>query len=314
MSRFEYRVVINDIPNKFGRGIFPHLPHAVTIHHAGVAVTDDNYNVITRIAAYSNGHDGYMPYHIIIPHDNSNDILVTQFLNQYTWHNSNGLGNLDAIAVCVDGNFETQKPTKIQLRKLKQLLDDIQNNWFSNNGWFSFDKNIFPQNANVKFTYTKGKTVPALHWHNEITENSTDCCGKYLIPYIKEYREKSGNVGWGVEEIPVPIPEPTPEPIPEPTPTNKWQVITLYKLETSTFYEGTSESDARLQYGLLSALLEGTTKKLLKNGVVVEEYSVPVVDDTPVVTPDPKENPLVKFVELVIKFITDFFQSFKKSG
>ncbi len=205
MARFIYDIIAGEIGNKGGHGPMK-TPHAVTIHHSAVVRTGkENGKEIAK--AYCNWHKNHMPYHFLITRKKSDPIFCTQWVTQFTWHNANYTANKDCIAICVDGNFQSQKPSTVQLRKLKQLLDDLANNWFSKHNWVSFEKNINPKN-NTKVINYQGVKVKTLHYHNEVAQpgHSTACCGNKLIPYVKEYRNKKGKVKWGVN------PKPTPKP------------------------------------------------------------------------------------------------------
>lgn len=308
MSRFEYSVIITSITNKGGRGVFPSLPKNITIHHSAVA-KGNNYNAIARANSYSNYKGGYMPYHIFIPADDSNLIYITQYLNQYTWHNSNGYGNLASIACVVDGNFEIEQPSEIQLAKLKQLCDDIADNYFSNNGWFAFDKYINPKDNKTYNTYA-GKTVLPLHWHNEIAEagHGTSCCGKNLMPYVSEYRNKQGDVKWGVkEEPPAPVDwRSEAEDLGEVVSMVAISAVPLVEIDTGrvikTFEVG-SKIGVRFLYKNFY-ITEYSYEHNIKNGLPFQmlvkptpqqpdpEPEPPIVEPTPEPTPEP-EPPII---------------------
>jgi|GEM_PF-5991081 len=204
--RYNYEVIADKIGNKGGEGIMQ--PHAVTIHHSAVQ-SDTNYDVVSRAASYAAYHGGSMPYHFLIPFNDDNKIYCTQYITNYTWHNSNYIANKDTIAICLDGNFEIDKPRTKQLEKLKQILDDLSANYFSANGWTKFDTGIEPKDNKLLKEYSDGVKVKTLHWHNEVAQPGypTACCGINLKPYIEEYRSKQGNVSWGaVKPTPTPVP------------------------------------------------------------------------------------------------------------
>jgi len=201
MSRFEYKWV----GSQWGTlGVIGENPkNAVTIHHSAVLSNVNNYNPEQRAKTYSTYHkkkgNKGIAYNIMIPYDNSNIIYIVNYLNGYNWHNSNYEGNKQSLAILIDGNFEKEIPNNIQILKLKQLLDDLQDNWFQQNGWVNFETDITPKNKDAIHTYSGGISVPSLHYHNEIAQKgySTACCGQHLILYVLEYRNKGGNVGWG---------------------------------------------------------------------------------------------------------------------
>jgi hypothetical protein len=209
MARFEYKVVADKIGNVGTRGKFIAPPHSVTIHHPASNKTKDPMATFKAISKYKGG---YFPYHIYIT-DYDDYIYITQYLSGYTWHNSNEQANKDSIAISVDGNHQIDKPSEKQLLKLKQVLDDLSSNWFSQNGWTKFDVNLDPKKKE-RITYSFGKTPYVLHWHNEVAKSPTSCCGKNLQPYVQEYRDKRGAVNWGSAPEPAPQPVPVPEPKP----------------------------------------------------------------------------------------------------
>jgi hypothetical protein len=206
MSRFEYKVVIEDLPRK-GNGVGTMLPEGIVVHHTAgsKSIQYNNYDVMGTLKAYANMHmdlTGGIPYHIYIPFNDDNYIYVCQNLNTFTWHCSNEPINKKTIAVAVEGyfhptpGFEGHRPSETQLKKLKQVLDDFPT--FFVEKWQNYHvKNINPRD---KFFGIQGidKIVPRLCYHNEAAKpgTGTACCGKFLIPYVVEYREKSGNVVW----------------------------------------------------------------------------------------------------------------------
>ena len=169
-----------------------------------------NYSVKQRAESYARYHKQRgkkgIAYHFFIPYcENDPYIYVTMYLDGVTWNASNYILNLKNIAILLDGHLVKQKPTNTQLRKLKQLLDDIDSNWFSKNGWVKFDVNIHPKKyqrtVGVSKTATGFTKVYPLNYHSEVVQPCetcpTACPGKYAIPYVKEYRIKQGNVHWG---------------------------------------------------------------------------------------------------------------------
>ena len=204
--RYEYKVIAGEIGNAGGRGAMPD-PHSLTVHHSAV-IRNGSEDPKTVAASYCKYHGGYMPYHFLIPYNDDNNIYVTQYVSQYTWHNSNGIGNKDSLAICIDGNFQEQQPKETQLKKFKQLLDDFNSDWFKQNGWSSALDGIRPKQKDV-WTYSDNKKVFTLHWHNEVAQigHGTACCGKNLMPYVSEYRDKAGSVSWGQPVTPPAKPE-----------------------------------------------------------------------------------------------------------
>jgi len=70
--------------------------------------------------------------------------------------------NKKSVGVCLRGNLESTKPTKQQLKTLEKLLNNIRMRW-----------DIPRENV---------------YGHRELSK--TLCPGKYLMPFIKKYREK----------------------------------------------------------------------------------------------------------------------------
>ena len=202
MKRFEYDVVIDRLDT--GGVVAQTTLHSVTAHHSAVRSNVAGYNAEQRIKSYTawarqKGNKG-MQYQFMIPYDESDLIYVTNYTSGHVWHNSNYEANQDSLSILIDGNFEVEKPSAKQLQKLEQLLRDLQGNWFTTNGWFSFEKGIVPADKNAIRTYSEGIKVPSLHYHNEVAQagHGTACAGKYLIPFIIDYRAKGGKVTWGV--------------------------------------------------------------------------------------------------------------------
>ncbi len=213
-KRFEYKIVAKT----WGTGgveavINPTQFRGVTVHHSAVyARTTDNPEVRAKTFAYHHRHNkGYrgIAYHIAIFRKPDNYIYITNWLNGITWHNSNWLGNHNMIAVLVDGDYTKQSPSNIQLQKLRQILDDLANNWFSENGWIKFDQNINPRINERIITVSKTwqgftKWYP-LNGHKEVAQagHTTACPGR-LMTYVKDYRLKQGKVSWGAVTPPPP--------------------------------------------------------------------------------------------------------------
>jgi len=203
MSRYEYSVIADKIDNK--GGFQPLKAKAVTIHHTAV-VTEGEYSVVERVKGYTRSHGGSMPYHFYIPRNEDNNIYVTQWLNQAVVHNTNWDGNRNCLSVCVEGNFDKQTPSKTQLAKLKQLLDDLSSDYLENQlGYIEAFREVNPQNNITDYVFS-GEKVKNLHYHNEVAQTvedvkqATKCCGVNLIPYVLDYRDKAGKVSWLITE------------------------------------------------------------------------------------------------------------------
>jgi hypothetical protein len=114
-----------------------------------------------------------LQYHFKI--DNVGQIFQIRPFNITTWHAGNLPVNNHSIAVCLDGNFEVQQPTREQFESLKQLLD-----------WLSTQHPEFPA--------VQGDVSA----HSEVIDHTyfpggTACCGANLRPYVIEYRTTGGN-------------------------------------------------------------------------------------------------------------------------
>lgn len=266
MKRFEYKVVADE----WGTGgiVRKTALHSVTIHHSAVRGSNNGaYSAEARAKAYAREHRnrGYpgISYQFFIPYDDSDIIYCTNYVSGHTWHNANYTGNQDSLAVLVDGNFQEENPHPKQLQKLKQLLDDIHDKWFSKNGWINFDAGIYPKDKNAIRTYQEGIRVPSLHYHNEVAQagNKTACCGANLIPKVVEYRESAGNVGWGVPADPV-----TP-------PTDPCQI---YKDQVSSLTKKKEELENQL--GKVNADLENEQDAHLETTKQLEALKVEFAD------------------------------------
>lgn len=207
-KRFRYEIVANQIGNLGGNGSMQAV--GLTQHHTGVQ-TVAPYDIIGRLKTYCNAHGGRFPYHFYIPMDNGNNsleegedvIYVTQYLNSWVNHNSNWYANRACLSAVLEGNFQIQKPTELQLAKLKQLYDDLATGRFWKElGYIDTFKAVNPRDNSTILEFT-GIKVKRLHWHNEVAQfvngvkQSTACCGSNFIPYVIDYREKQGNVTWG---------------------------------------------------------------------------------------------------------------------
>lgn len=144
----------------------------ITVHHD--AIPHDNRSAeqimssIMKIHS-DNGWAG-MSYHIYI-HRDGKVYLVNRF-GWVTWHDGH---NYDSLGILVTGYFHppyNNKPTEAQLKSLREVLD-----------WLCTKNPQFPaSHANV-------------YGHRE--RMSTACPGDTLTPYVVEYRNKLGRVGWG---------------------------------------------------------------------------------------------------------------------
>lgn len=152
----------------------------ITVHHDAIPnngrLTDGECldiiyrtHISTDLKRYRNWPG--ISYHFWV--NKEGDIYQLNNFSDITWHDD---VNSDSIAVCFNGYFHApynEKPTQRQLESLKWILDEL---------------------------CTKHPEFPADHddvkGHRERTP--TSCPGTFLFPYVKEYREKLGNVDWGI--------------------------------------------------------------------------------------------------------------------
>lgn len=159
-----------------------------SVHHD--AIPHDNRTadqVMQSIFGIHNGQKGWpgMSYHYYIHKDGG----VYQ-VNKHEWVTWIDGINYDAIGIVLNGYFHpdvNNTPTAAQLKSLKELLDELSTN---HPEFPAAQSNVFG--------------------HRE--RASTACPGDKVFPYVKEYREKNGNVNWGSAPAPTPTPTPTPTP------------------------------------------------------------------------------------------------------
>lgn len=179
-----------------------------SIHH-DAAPRPHGYDSVGRYHTEATEHYlrlGFgLQYHFKI--DNQGTIFQIRPLD--TWLNCIGSAeNLTTLAICLDGNFETETPTQEQFEALKQLLDDLSTN-------------------HPEFPAAQGNVWPHDHF------SATACCGANLIPWVNMYRDNMGAVGvpqvgydWPTMQAnpmpPAPAPPatlpPAVHPAPVPTP------------------------------------------------------------------------------------------------
>lgn len=208
---------MTDIRKNLPRNGTQDSPHTVgqiqkIIVHHDAEWRGADYDSVSRYqsqASYhiSSGEDG-LQYHYKI--DNVGEVFQCRDLTDTLWHCGNYPVNRTSIAICVDGNFQDQMPTKEQFIALKNLLDDL---------------------------CTKHPEFPAdesqVFGHQEVA--ATACPGNNLIGFVKGYRSTGVNTvipqvvynDGGIEGSPIlpvqaPVPKPTPAPVVPPvviTPT-----------------------------------------------------------------------------------------------
>lgn len=147
----------------------------ITVHHD--AIPQDSRSADQVMKSIQNIHQSKgwpgMSYHFYIHNDGS--VYQVNDFSDITWHDST---NDDSIGVCVHGYFHTphnEEPTEAQLASLKSLLDELST-------------------QHPEFPAGQGD----VYGHRE--RDQTACPGDNLFPYVKEYREKTGNVSWVVNE------------------------------------------------------------------------------------------------------------------
>lgn len=163
-----------------------------SIHHD--AIPQDTRTADQVMTQIYNGHkaNGWpgASYHYYIHRDGT----VYQ-LNKHEWVTWVDGVNWDCIGIVLNGYFHSphnNKPTSAQLASLKELLNELS----SNHPEFPADQS-------------------GVYGHRERAQ--TSCPGDTLFPFIKEYREKLGDVNWG---------SPAPTPPPQP-PINDQTIIDL---------------------------------------------------------------------------------------
>ena len=130
-----------------------------------------------------------LQYHFKI--DNVGLINQVRPLDISTWHAGNLDINNHSVAICVDGNFESQEPTREQFEALKQLLD-----------WLCTEHPEFPA------------VQSDVYGHSEVIDRrffpgGTACPGKNLIGFVVNYRNSNGNPA--MPDVPYQHPELQPQ-------------------------------------------------------------------------------------------------------
>ena len=175
---------------------------SISIHHDAV-VRPHDYDSVARYrneaAAHYNRLGPGLQYHYKI--DNTGEIFKTR--PHTTWLYVVGSSeNVTNIAICLDGNFENQEPTREQFEALYQLLEELCERHPE-----------FPA------------TWPDVRPHADFSP--TDCCGANLRNLIYPIKDKAsaqanllnrGTYDWPELQPSAPAPAPTPTPTPVPTP------------------------------------------------------------------------------------------------
>lgn len=185
---------------------------SISIHH-DASIRPHDYDSVARYrseAAYHYNNLGPgLQYHYKI--DNVGQIFLIR--PHTTWlHVVGSAENVTCLAICLDGNFETQQPTREQFEALYQLLE-----------------NLCEQHPEFPATW------PDVRSHNDYS--ATACCGANLRGRILAIQDKASaqaqllNVGeydWPqYQNIPT-LPPPAPV-IPTPTPPSVQIMYRVFK-------------------------------------------------------------------------------------
>lgn len=229
--------------------------------------------------------------------------------------------NVSCIAICLDGNFEYQEPTREQFEALYQLLE-----------------NLCEQHPEFPATW------PNVRSHNDYS--ATACCGANLRNRIFAINNKADaqaellNVGvydWP-EFQPAATPEPAPVPVPPQTPKVTVEQINpaVYVSQVATHLddvqtgEHTKEFGPGVEFQMVDRLKVGdnswlrtaySQSKDILNGVpekdlVLKNQGQPMPPTEPTPPPVPTTPPTpentddveqrLSLLERIVKYITDF--------
>ena len=149
----------------------------VIVHHDGRLdfTPQDDLKVLNLLKSYTNFHiqKGWkrLAYHIVI--DRAGNSWLCNSLSETTYHAGNLPVNKKSIGICLLGDFDRQIPTKEQFESLKVVLN---------------------------YLATKRPDMPNLvqksvKYHREVRLfGGTSCCGKWLIPFVEDYRRLNGDL------------------------------------------------------------------------------------------------------------------------
>ena len=197
------------------------LKYAVIHHDAG----SQNASTESAIKTISNEYlknGRAFPYKIVIGHEDDDKVYLCGQIYYPTVHCNSVTGNLNSVSIMLHGNYENDKPTVNQLRKLNQVLLDIKNGELV--GRFNpFERTKIEVVNDASY----GRDVQVIGgrttWHNEIAQKvgKTQCCGKNLIPYVQKIQSEGeswiNSIEPKAEVKPVEVTVPTPEPIVTPS-------------------------------------------------------------------------------------------------
>lgn len=179
--------MINDRTHQFlakGRSWYQRNANAITkitVHHTASTFDGTENEILNSIYKTHNGANGWpgISYHYIyIPKrfkGYSGKVIRLNKDQDVTWHDG---VNWSTIGFCIHGYYHpdvNHTLTKEDFAVIKQFLDFL----CTGNPQFPAD-----------FDDVMG--------HRDIQQSA--CPGNYLYPYIKEYRDKKGNVNWGTVE------------------------------------------------------------------------------------------------------------------
>jgi len=122
-----YIDIVDKLPVKMSNGVrqLAGIKHAV-IHHDAVFASE-NYDAVERYKSQAQYHIGKgwnrLSYHVKI--DRMGRVYLCAPFNEITWHAGNYKVNLDAIGICLDGDFMKQKPSGVQVGALWDLLNNL---------------------------------------------------------------------------------------------------------------------------------------------------------------------------------------------
>lgn len=143
----------------------------LVVHHDAIPIPA-RYNTMARILQIAKLHvaqpkrfGGHIAYHYTI--DNIGDVYRCFPETEVGYHAGNLPVNKASIAVMLQGNFETQKPTQKQIEALTQFIK-----------WMTTERPDLP--LVVKST---------IKLHKEVRKLPTACPGKYLIPVVNKLRK-----------------------------------------------------------------------------------------------------------------------------
>lgn len=212
---------INPATLDFGDGEGSHgrrigVISSISIHH-DAAVRPHDYDSVVRYVAQAAGDAARLgpglPYHYRV--DNTGVIFGTRPLT--TWLNCVGSSeNVTTIAICLDGNFQTQQPTLEQCEALFQLLQ-----------YLCTQRPDFPA------------TWPDVRPHRDFS--ATACPGDSLAPYTYAIKDETtarqfpANTGYDWPELqPAPPSPPSTTTTTTQTPPSTTTTTTMALPPTTT--------------------------------------------------------------------------------